>query len=448
MSRASTHKSLFDYNLSRPYPFRWFTPLAVVGVILLTTIFSFINYATGAFYLGTEYTSRPAELLRNEHRDKFFTSNFGFAYTLKSINNGSDGSFPSISLSHERATLQDCNTTNVNILLQRSTHQRVTHHASSWEASELRTTVTCRVHDELDNPSILQMNHQLTYVEIIGQLYIIKHDPHYNASVWWGMQRHWMTTPFGSGETYIMDGKRIKPGKYSLRKPAKNIANGNSIYADDFFSLDYFLKPNFWPKRLPPTNPNQTTTERNGPVVYNNPDLGYAAAFLEGHQLAKVMHSLVSVDLGKSATPNHLLDDEALRRLLHGTDDRNRWPGGNLTHAALDKAKATDEEMSIRIMPPVHALGEKGIPFAESYGEIAGQDRTGKLRTEPATIYTEYACTVLRPKSTWVVLWTVLVADIVVLRAAWAVLNWVTGRLVKQHDPEAMFCAGCAAGAY
>lgn len=160
------------------------------------------------------------------------------------------------------------------------------------------------------------------------------------------------------------------------------------------------------------------------------------------------MHSLVSVDLGNSATPNYLLDEEALQRLLNGTDDRNRWQGGNLTHAALEKVNATDEEMSIRIMPPVHALGEKGIPFAQSYAEIAGQNRTGKLHTEPATIYTEYACSVLRPKSTWVVFWTVLVADIVVLRAAWAVLNWVTGRLVKKHDPEAMFCAGCAAGAY
>lgn len=82
-----------------------------------------------------------------------------------------------------------------------------------------------------------------------------------------------MTTPFGLGETYIMDGKRIIPGKYSLRKPAKTITNVNSIYADDFFSLDYFLTPNFWPKRLPPTNPNQTTEERNGPAVYNNPDV-------------------------------------------------------------------------------------------------------------------------------------------------------------------------------
>ncbi|KAK8135534.1 hypothetical protein PG984_003474 [Apiospora sp. TS-2023a] len=163
------------------------------------------------------------------------------------------------------------------------------------------------------------------------------------------------------------------------------------------------------------------------------------------------MHSLVSVDLGNNATPNYLLEDEALKRLLNGTDDKNRRPGGNLILSPgsdLSKFNPDDQERSVGIMPPASTPEERAIPFAQSYVKIAGQNRTGKLHTQPATIYTEYACTVWRPKSTWVVVWTVLVADLVVLQGAWAVLNWFTGRLVNKHDPEAMFCAGCAAGTY
>lgn len=131
---------------------------------------------------------------------------------------------------------------------------------------------------------------------------------------------------------------------------------------------------------------------------------------------------------------------------MDGTDDRTRWPWE--AHIISSTKDPRDTERAVTIVPPAATPKENAIPFAESYAEIAGQNRTGKLHTRPATIYTEYACTVLRPKGIWVVVWTVLVADLVVLRAAWAMLNWVAGRLVKTRDPEAMFCAGCATGTY
>jgi hypothetical protein len=34
------HHSFFNYNLTRPYPYRWFTPAALFGAIILVVLLS------------------------------------------------------------------------------------------------------------------------------------------------------------------------------------------------------------------------------------------------------------------------------------------------------------------------------------------------------------------------------------------------------------------------
>ena len=48
---ATMAESWITYSISRPYPYRWITPLVVVGGIVLLVLFSFLNFVSSGFYL-------------------------------------------------------------------------------------------------------------------------------------------------------------------------------------------------------------------------------------------------------------------------------------------------------------------------------------------------------------------------------------------------------------
>lgn len=58
------YSSWFSYNIARPYPFRWFTPLVVLGGIVLTVLFSLVNLGANGYYLRTVYTNDPNTTVR------------------------------------------------------------------------------------------------------------------------------------------------------------------------------------------------------------------------------------------------------------------------------------------------------------------------------------------------------------------------------------------------
>lgn len=53
------HRSWFSYSISKPYPFRWFTPVVLVGGIILAVLLSLINLSANGYYLKPLYTSDP-----------------------------------------------------------------------------------------------------------------------------------------------------------------------------------------------------------------------------------------------------------------------------------------------------------------------------------------------------------------------------------------------------
>ncbi len=42
--------SMFSYNISRPYPFRWFTPVVFVGGAIALVLFSLLNLVSTGYY--------------------------------------------------------------------------------------------------------------------------------------------------------------------------------------------------------------------------------------------------------------------------------------------------------------------------------------------------------------------------------------------------------------
>ena len=56
---TSTHESIFSYNINRPYPFKWFTPVVLVGFLTATALFSFLNFASNRYDLIVQVSSDP-----------------------------------------------------------------------------------------------------------------------------------------------------------------------------------------------------------------------------------------------------------------------------------------------------------------------------------------------------------------------------------------------------
>jgi hypothetical protein len=56
---SSMYASWFSYNITRPYPYRWFTPVAIIGGVVLTVLVSLVNLGSSGYYLKTIYTNDP-----------------------------------------------------------------------------------------------------------------------------------------------------------------------------------------------------------------------------------------------------------------------------------------------------------------------------------------------------------------------------------------------------
>ncbi|TKA74858.1 hypothetical protein B0A55_05342, partial [Friedmanniomyces simplex] len=72
------HASAFSYSLTRPYPFRWLTPVVILGFVLFLALFSAINYMSTGYQLVVVQSSNPNATVQDNlwmrHWPSFLTS--------------------------------------------------------------------------------------------------------------------------------------------------------------------------------------------------------------------------------------------------------------------------------------------------------------------------------------------------------------------------------------
>ena len=79
-----------SYNLSRPYPYSWFTPLVILGGIIAAILFSLVNYAADGFDVEIKPSLSPNYTVERGH---------GWSHTGPfSLLNKAKASCPSVSL--------------------------------------------------------------------------------------------------------------------------------------------------------------------------------------------------------------------------------------------------------------------------------------------------------------------------------------------------------------
>ncbi|KAK2730589.1 hypothetical protein CKAH01_02417 [Colletotrichum kahawae] len=451
----------FEYPISRPYPFKWFTPVAITGGIILTVVFSLVNLKSNGFDLKPAYTTdvNGTEAAANARwfnkppfnwqgdmdvecqpylltvGDSFFTSNHGFRYKVKSIELPTrDDESPDIrsSIGYKNTTLEGCFMSQMFIKLMKSDPARLPSWWISFKNTVAAATLQCTV---VSDVGLAEVTMEAEYEGETEPVYDYVMDSNYKtrASVWWGTR---LSNAYFIG---ILSAASQIPGVDVLGETYLNRArltfNRNSsktdIRSEDFFNLGWtFQFDNSYLQTLWMDLPYDTTP-------YNS-DFWGSPTLTEALHYSKIMHSLFALDLGNCESPNLLLDEDGLRYAIIDPQDTNRFPGALLNN--FTEAVQLDNGRFTKLPKPSQAGSEASVPLNESYSVI--QPLMGPLSCNKATIAAQYLCSVPRQKSVGVMLLAIILADLVFLQAAWKLLQWIAGSRMA-NIRQTNVCEGC-----
>ena len=162
----------------------------------------------------------------------------------------------------------------------------------------------------------------------------------------------------------------------------------------------------------------------------------------EGLHYAKLLHSLISIDLGNCRAPNLLLNAEDLKYAIAAPDSPNRKPKKDLDCGTENYTGSMDRYCKI---PRPYTFYDKNLTFLnETYDEF--RPLTEKLGCKNSTIVAQYLCSVPESKSAGTMILAILIANLVFLQAAWRLLSLISQAMLPNADPDAMVCEGCLKG--
>lgn len=442
------HESIFSYNLTRPYPYKWFTPVVLIIGTLATGLVTLLSMATSGYEMTAVYSYNPnateakhtyfsqwpSFLTANTKascaattistNSNFYTNNTAFAYTLRSVWRG-DAASPELlagSLPYQNNPLRNCTVQSVGIDFNTMERTGLQIAKSAWGAS-LEAFVTCVVdvpegvmNVNLSttwdyNPADASIDNPSTWFTEVNQT---------SASLWWGESlMAWYYLAF-MNDTVSIAGKSGFYKGYAIFNRTVGLATDEAeIESLDFFSGDcYFFKfsedaqfTTFWCGGTAPVG-NMTENWLLS-EIWTNAD-----------SLAKAMYFTILADLGqKDATyPNILADTKMLEYYSANISDFYGLYDG--THLAISYT-----------------------PLAT--GPFTAQNASNwQLGIQPSVISTAYLCQQPQQKQGGSLIIAILVADLVLLQAIWTVFKMVVDSTFPRRHMEIQYCAGCKGAEY
>ncbi|EMD00175.1 hypothetical protein BAUCODRAFT_367508 [Baudoinia panamericana UAMH 10762] len=424
---TSQHASSFSYSITRPYPYRWFTPVVVVGFIVFTILFSFLNLVTSGYTLVVQQSADPNATMANNgvwsrHIPAFltnkvqpscqtvnvplgselFTNQTALTYTLTDVwqpsgGGAAAGNGVAPSLTYFNNILENCTVNSVEIdyaAMDRTASQFA---YSEWGAV-VRTYATCsivgtngttnfNVTQEYDYvPSDVSA---MTLYTFLGTNFLSRNKTS-KSSLFWGeslMSMYWAFS------TYQM--QNIRANQTSNNQPAVRkgtmyfYPNTNKVVSNmtdpDFFQCDFrfiidkslgnydIVYPGSYGEYKEHTQLSTLLSMQAYPNIWQDADI-----------LAKAAYSTVLADLGQSSARSNILLDP----------DQLKYFTANFSEARHNIANAYPG------------------PAVRQYGT----EQSGPLGTTPSTLSASYLCQVPQRKSIGNLLISVLVADLVFLQ--------------------------------
>jgi len=461
--------SLFSYNISRPYPFRWFTPVVFVGGAIAIALFSFLNFISNGYLLSVETCTNPnitvSQGIWFKHwpsyftgnarpscqsvdipvNSKFFTNQTGLIYTLTSVwqpDATTEQNIISPSLTYQNNLIQDCVINAIEVDLEALDRLAAQIAWSEW-GSHLFAYTTCSITGS-SGYTMFNLTAEYEYVptdvsfDESTLFSFITRDKEARASLWWGeslLSMYWAyltrtmqdirVNETGHGQAAIRKGTiYFTPSNATRPSPINvNYFTPNNVSTSDITNLDYFdVDYRFLIDEglgdfaiIFPGDNNFATTISNLDSHGTYPNIWIIA-----DSLAKSFHSTIMADLGQisSSSVNILTNATALQYFT-----------SNFSLALQHIANA----------PPGPALLD--------YDTLKSE--TGPLLITPSVIFSKYLCQVPQRKSVGNIFIAVLVADLVFLQALWQLLRLYTDCFLlrtTRMGPEVNYCEGCLGG--
>ena len=148
---------------------------------------------------------------------------------------------------------------------------------------------------------------------------------------------------------------------------------------------------------------------------------------------SKAFYSTILTDLGQNSSVNLLTQPDGVRYLLsYLNTTAGEKGGGGFWNIHGIPEKATEPQ----------ALNTTSLHPSTAYDQL--KDYMGPLGTHTPTLYFQYACSIPKRKDAGSLIVTILVADLVLLQAAWQILHWVAVFLLGRKDSNMNHCEACS----
>lgn len=446
---GSTTRSFFEYSITRPYPFRWFTPLTISLGLLAVVLFSVINVASSGYTLVVQSTNNPNKTLAENTwvsrwpsfinskaqstcqpmaipvKSQLFTNNTALTYTLIDVWQEDDGGGKNIlsSLPYYNNVIEECSVSAIDMDFESQDRSAVQLSHSEWGV-RVSIYATCSINNPPKGSTIFDLAMYYNFVpstvrygEQKGFLdtMFLSRDLKKKASLWWG------ETILSSSWAYtcrMLQDIRQNRTDYNERMITKSTFNyrpSATVKTDitdlAFFDLDYQLVTVDWGAgtyfELPPHHESPAKTAKlDAEEVFPN-------IWIAADTLAKAAYSTVLTDLGQVLAPHNLLTDP----------DQLQFFTANISHWRAHIANAIPG------------------PADQDYDTL--KSKTGKLGASPSVFAMDYLCQVPQRKAAANLIVSVLVADLVFLQATWNIYKLIVDYFFVGKLDNHSWCEGC-----
>ena len=450
----ANHESFFTYAVSRPYPYKWFTPVVIVGFVAAAALFSLLNVASNGYDLRVEISSDPNDTITSNAvfknwpsyftsriqpscqpvdfhvNTQLFTNQTGLTYTLTDVWRPSQNDTREIfsSVPYMNNKLEDCTIGSIEVdleALDRAANQVA---FAEWGAN-VRAYMLCTV-QVAGGAARMNLTMEYDFVPPTMSFAGLKpvnnsfrgagfraRDRQNRASLYWGES---LMSVYYAYLTTVMQDIRVSMtsgGLTGIRKGTLAFVRDENATSDisslDFFSVDYRFVVDETRGHFRMVFPGQYNESRS--IGDLDRRAAYPNIWIPADTLVKSTYASILTDLGQPATPQNLLTDPDL--LKHFTS--------NFSEAAQHKANA-----------------QPG-PLTEAYATAGAT--TGPLGTTPSVLSTTYICETPQLKSGGNLVVSVLLADLVFLQALWKLFTLAVGGFALRKRPRAGYCEGCLA---
>lgn len=207
------HKSNLSYSVSRNYPYKWFTPVAVIGVVGFAALFTVLNFASTGYVLKITHSHHPNDTVLNSGlggwptlgasklkptceeniiglNTQLYTTNSALQYTLLRVANENGTTLPA--LVYHNNPLQRCEVQGIQLILDLAGRTATQFGMSFWGVFA-QAQVQCKASLEPSAGGMVTINLIADYnfvpptvTDWSGTLEFPGRNNHSAASLWWG----------------------------------------------------------------------------------------------------------------------------------------------------------------------------------------------------------------------------------------------------------------------